>query len=425
MNKTAYPNLGEQVYEGRTASGLLVRVVPKPGFAKIYGFLAVDYGSMDTTFWKDDVKMVTPQGVAHYLEHKMFDMPSGSAMQDFSRYGGNPNAFTSYDITAYYVECTEHVEENLKILLDFVNTPYFTPESVEKERGIIAQEIRMYEDSADSRVYEALFAAAFAQHPVRNAIAGTVESIGAITDKTLYDCYNTFYVPDHEMLCVVGDVDPEAIFRLADSMTPARSGGEVRRVYGAPEAMTPLKKKVEMAMEVSMPTFALGFKTEPAAFGRDSMLQEVIGELAAECLMGESSPLYTRLYQENLIDSDFSCGYEGVKGMSLLTASGDSSDPEAVYEAILEEAKRLAGEGVSEALFAQLKRSALGRRIRGLDSFESICYRMCAYHFEGVSYFSFPEIFREVTLPQVEAFLRRTVQEERSSLSIIRPLGEH
>ena len=129
-----------------------------------------------------------------------------------------------------------------------------------------------------------------------------------------------------------------------------------------------------------MPTFALGFKTEPAAFGRDSMLQEVIGELAAECLMGESSPLYTRLYQENLIDSDFSCGYEGVKGMSLLTASGDSSDPEAVYEAILEEAKRLAGEGVSKALFAQLKRSALGRRIRGLDSFESICYRMCAYH---------------------------------------------
>ena len=164
------------------------------------------------------------------------------------------------------------------------------------------------------------------QHPVRNAIAGTVESIGAITDKTLYDCYNTFYVPDHEMLCVVGDVDPEAIFRLADSMTPARSGGEVRRDYGVPEAMTPLKRKVEMAMEVSMPTFALGFKTEPAAFGRDSMLQEVIGELAAECLMGESSPLYTRLYQENLIDSDFSCGYEGVKGMSLLTASGDSND---------------------------------------------------------------------------------------------------
>ena len=141
--------------------------------------------------------------------------------------------------------------------------------------------------------------------------------------------------------------------------------------------------------------------------------------------MGESSPLYTRLYQENLIDSDFSCGYEGVKGMSLLTASGDSNDPEAVYAAILEEAKRLAREGISEALFHQLKRSALGRRIRGLDSFESICYRMCAYHFEGVSYFSFPEVFQEVTLPQVEAFLRRTVQEERSSLSIIRPLGEH
>ena len=425
MKEVYHSRLDERFWQATASNGLPVCVVAKPGFARACAYLVTRYGSIDTRFtWKGKT-YDTPAGVAHYLEHKMFELPDRDVMQEFSALGANPNAFTSYDITAYYVECTEHVEENLKILLDFVNTPYFTPESVEKERGIIAQEIRMYEDSADSRVYEALFAAAFAQHPVRNAIAGTVESIGAITDKTLYDCYNTFYVPDHEMLCVVGDVDPEAIFRLADSMTPARSGGEVRRVYGAPEAMTPLKKKVEMAMEVSMPTFALGFKTEPAAFGRDSMLQEVIGELAAECLMGESSPLYTRLYQENLIDSDFSCGYEGVKGMSLLTASGDSSDPEAVYEAILEEAKRLAREGISEALFAQLKRSALGRRIRGLDSFESICYRMCAYHFEGISYFSFPEIFREVTLPQVEAFLRRTVQEERSSLSIIRPLGEH
>ena len=174
-----------------------------------------------------------------------------------------------------------------------------------------------------------------------------------------------------------------------------------------------------------MPTFVLGFQTEAPAFGPESMEQEIIGELAAESLVGESAPLYTRLYEENLIDADFSCGYEGLKGVSLMTAGGDSRDPQAVQEAILEEAQRITRDGIDDALFLRLKRSALGRRIRGLDSFESICYRQCAYHFEGVSYFSFPEVFQEVTLPQVEAFLRRTVQEERSSLSIIRPLGEH
>lgn len=421
MKQTQYPNLGERVYEASLSNGLLIRVVPKPGFAKTYAFLATDYGSIDTAFTIDGIRHTTPQGVAHYLEHKMFDMPDGNAMQMFSQYAGNPNAFTSYDITAYYVECTEHVRENLALLLRLVTTPYFTQESVEKERGIIAQEIRMYEDSAGSRVYEALFEAAYAAHPVRNAIAGTVESIQEITAQTLYDCHRAFYTPSNMMLCVVGDVDPQDVLALAEETLPTGRAAAILRDYGAGEAMSPVKPYVEQEMAVSMPTFALGFKAEPAAFGPDAMVQELTGDLAAEILMGESSPLYTRLYEKGLIDADFSAGYEGLKGVSMLTAGGDSTQPQAVYEAILEEAARIRRDGVDPALFERLKKSALGRRIRDLDGFESICYRMCAYHFEGVDYFDFPEIFRAVNQEQVAEFLSRTVQEARAALSVIRP----
>lgn len=423
MNRKDYPNLGERVYEATLPNGLLVRVVPKPRFAKTYGFLAVNYGSIDTSFTRNGTRYETPRGVAHYLEHKMFDLPEGNAMQMFSQFGGNPNAFTSYDITAYYMECTEQVKENLELLLHFVSTPYFTQESVEKERGIIAQEIRMYEDSAGSCVYEAMFEAAYAHHPMRYAIAGTVESIQDISAQTLYDCYGAFYTPSNMMLCVVGDVDPQMVLDLAERTLPADRAEAVQRDYGPQEAMEPVRPRVERKMEVSMPTFTLGFKTEPAAFGPDSMAQEVIGDLAAEILVGESSPLYTELYTKNLIDADFSAGYDGMKGAAMLTASGDSEEPERVYEAILKEAERIRRDGVDTVLFRRLKKSALGRRMRDLDSFDSICYRMCAYHFEGVDYFDFPVIFQSVTEDQVAAFLSRTVVEPRAALSVIRPHG--
>lgn len=351
----------------------------------------------------------------------MFDMPDDNVMQKFSRLGGNPNAFTSYDITAYYVQCTDNFRENLELLLQFVTTPYFTQESVEKERGIIAQEIRMYEDNPDSRLFEDLFSAMYAYHPIRYSIAGTVESIQDITAQTLYDCYNGFYTPENMMLCVVGDVDPEEVFRLADEIIRKKPCGICSSDYGETEEMKPHLAKTERKMEVSMPMFCAGFKAEPAAFGADSMIQEFVGDLAAEMLAGESTPLYTQLYEKNWIDSSFSCGYEGVKGMSILSMSGDSCDPQAVCDAILKEADRISREGLDEKLFHRLKRSAMGRRIRGLDSFDSICYRMCAYHFEGVDYFDFPELFASVTMDTVAEFLKRVVTADRMTLATVVP----
>lgn len=421
MKLYAYPKLGEQFYEQKLPNGLCVRVLPKPGFARRYAFLGVNFGSIDTHFTLGGREYRVPDGIAHYLEHKMFDLPEGDATEQFAAHGGSPNAFTSYTMTAYYFDCTEEFEENLRILLRLVTVPYFTPESVEKERGIIAQEIRMYEDSAESRVYEDLFRGMFAVHPVRVPVAGTVESIAEITPQALYDCHAAFYRPGNMILCVAGDVDPEAVVRIARELTSETSAPLPVRDYGAAEALScpmPIQQRV---MEVAMPTFAFGFKCAPPA--QDALMRrEVLGDLAAEILAGESSELYQRLYERGLIDAGFSVGYESVKDACLLSASGDSTDPEAVQRALLSEAAHIAKNGVDPAQFARLVKSALGRRTRDLDSFESICYLMGgSYYFDGVDYLRFPEVYASVTSEDVRRFLAETVQPERAALAVVRP----
>ncbi len=421
MKLLEFPRIGERCYEQRLANGMTVRVVPKRGFARKYAFIAVDFGAIDTSFRQGGVSVRMPDGIAHYLEHKMFDLPEGNADGMFAALGASPNAFTSYAMTAYHFSCAEHFADNLRLLLRMVTTPYFTPESVEKERGIITQEIRMYEDSAEQRVAEDLFAALFREHPVRASIAGTAESIGDITAQSLYDCFRAFYQPSNMVLCVTGDVDAQEVMRIAQEMTPKTASELPERMYGTPETMLPVKTRTLRRMEISMPTFALGFKCEPAGKGAESMRREIIGDIAAEILVGESSPLYQRLYEEGLIDGGFSVGYESVKDACLISASGDSEDPEAVLRAILQEAERIADEGFEEELFRRLKKSALGRRTRDLDSFESICYRICAYRFDGVDYFTFPEAYASVTQEDVQEFLTNTIRPERAALSVVQP----
>lgn len=424
MKKTEYPRLQETVYEEVLPNGLNIRVLQKKDFAKKYAFFATNYGSVDTTFEIGGKWMRSPDGVAHYLEHKMFDMPDESADAVFARDGASPNAFTSYGMTAYYFSCTENFTKNLKTLISFVSTPYFTQESVEKERGIIAQEIRMYEDNAETRVSENLFTALYDHHPVRVPIAGSVESIAEITPQTLYDCHKAFYDPSNMMLCVAGDVDPEEVVRIARELLPQTPGGVSDRSYGEEELLDGEPKTVRMQMDISMPTFEVGFRCEAPKKGEDTIKQEIIGDLAAEILVGESSPLYTRLVEQGLINPDFSAGFESVKGVAMLSAGGDSDDPEQVVEAILQEAERIGREGFEGDLFRRLKKSAIGRRTRDLDSFESICYRMCAYFFDGVDFLRFPEAYDAVDEEQVRQYLRTTVRRERMALSVIDPIKE-
>lgn len=421
MKLLEFPRIGERCWEHRLANGMLVRVVPKPGFARKYAFAAVDFGAIDTAFRVNGADVRVPDGIAHYLEHKMFDLPEGNADGMFAARGAVPNAFTGYAMTAYHFSCTEHFGENLRLLLRMVTTPHFTPESVEKERGIITQEIKMYEDSAEQRAAEDIFAALFREHPVRVSIAGTVESIGKITAQSLYDCFRAFYQPSNMALCVVGDVDAQEVLRIAEETTPQAAAVLPVRNYGAPETMEPAKARTLRRMEISMPTFALGFKCEPAGGGMEGMRREIIGDIAAEVLVGESSPLYQKLYESGLIDGGFSVGYESVKDACMISASGDSDDPEAVLNAILQEGERIAREGFEPELFRRLKKSALGRRTRDLDSFESICYRICAYYFDGADYFSFPEAYASVAPEDVQAFLTETIRPARAALSVVEP----
>ena len=422
MKKVVLDQLRETFYEERLPNGLLIRVIPRPDFAKPYSFFATDFGSIDTKFTMDGKVYETPAGVAHYLEHKLFDMPDGNVMQQFSALGGSPNAFTGYSMTAYHVESTENWRENLELLLRYVSTPYFTEESVEKERGIIAQEIRMYEDSSGSRMYENLFAALYQHHPIRVPIAGTVESIQDITAQTLYDCHKAFYDPSNMMLCVAGPVDPALVVESARNILPKTPGGVGGRDYGPAEPLTAEKMaRVEQNMEVSMPGFTVAFRCDTPKTGADILRQELVGDLAAELLVGESTAFYTKLYEDGLIDCDFSAGYEGVKTLGMLSIGGDSNEPERVVDAVLKEAERLGREGADEALFQRLKRSAFGRRIRELDSFENICYRMCQSTFEGAFYYDFPDLYRSITLDETVRMIRDTVVPQRAALSLIYP----
>lgn len=421
MKRLEFPRIGGVIYEDTLPNGLRIRFMPKPGFSKMYALFATDYGSMDTSFVLDGKPYVSPDGVAHYLEHKMFDMKDGNALQMLSATGASPNAFTSYHMTAYYFQCTDSFEENLRVLLSFVSQGYFTEESVEKERGIIAQEIKMYEDNPGSRVDENLFLAMYQKHPVRRNIAGTVESISEITAQTLYDCHRAFYDPSNMVLCVCGDLDPETVKEIALEILPSEPGGASDRDYGEEEPLRPLQNEISQKMEVSMPMFCIGVKCPEIPKGPERFRQEALGDLAIEVLCGESSPLYLRLYEDGLIDSGFAVGYGSIKGLAAFNMAGDSDEPEKVRDAILEEAARIAKEGVDEDLFRRLKRSAIGRRIRGLDSFDGMCYRMALSDFDGYDYFSFPEVYDSLTAEDARKMIAEFVIPEQTVLSVIYP----
>ena len=425
MTRIEYPELDETLYQQTLANGLTVCVVPRKGFTKRLAYFVTDYGSIHTQYSLDGKNHQAPAGVAHYLEHKMFDLPGNRDVSaEFAALGASTNAFTSYDMTAYYFSCTENFDECLRLLLEFVSTPYFTEESVEKERGIIDQEIGMNEDAPDSVVFENLVQAMYARHPIRVPILGTGETIRQITPEVLYRCHRAFYAPGNMLLCVVGDVEPEAVARIAEQQLGREALPVGKKQKDWAEPMTCPRPEITAKMEVAMPMFNLAFKCEPLGTGDGAIREEMVADLAAEALFGESSELYLKLYEEGLIDSSFGGGFETIDGCAMLLCSGDSEDARAVREAILAQAEKLTREGLPEEDYLRMKRSALGRRIRGLDSFDATCFRICAYHFSDFDYFRFPEVYRQITAEEIIAVLARVVKRERCCLSIMEPVCE-
>ena len=422
MTEKNYPELDETVFRETLGCGLPLAVVPRQGFSKKLCYLAVDFGSVHTDFTLEGKEYHVPAGTAHYLEHKLFDMPGGRDVSaEFAALGASVNAFTSYDMTAYYFSCTENFTQCLRLLTEFVFTPYFTPESVEKERGIIDQEIGMNLDSPDSVIFDRLMAAMYREHPIRVPILGTRESIREITPQVLETCHRAFYTPVNCCMCIVGDVDPgEAAETVRQVLGDAlRSAG--KKLPLPVEEMRCPASGTHSAMDIAMPTFCLGFKCAPAGLGEAAIRQEIAADLAAEALFGESSELYLQLYQEGLIDSSFGGGFDCADGCAMLLCSGDSENAEEVREAVLRQARALIKQGIPEDYFLRMKRSALGRRIKALDSFDSTCFRLCTYHFAHFDYFLFPAVYRDIQEAEVLDFLARAVTPDRCALSVIDP----
>ncbi len=415
---------GETCYHLLHSSGLPIYVWPKRDYTTAYAVFATKYGAIDTACVADGKLTELPAGTAHYLEHKLFENEDCDAFERYAATGANANAFTSFDQTAYLFTCTQNVTASLEILLDFVQKPYFTEKTVEKERGIIGQEIRMGEDSPFRRVFMNLLMGLYAEHPVHTDIAGTVESIAEITPELLYNCYHTFYNLHNMVLSVAGNITCEQVEEVADRLLqPCEPRVTRRAAVNEPRpAVTP---RVEVAMPVAVPLFYLGYKApmdtaqglkgeSPAALAAADVLEELLG--------GKASPLYTSLMKQGLINASFGVEYFSVPGSGTWIVAGESRDPDAVAEEFRKEIARLQRDGITDADFTAARNAVYGDLIAQQDNPEACGDLLVDAHFEGYGPFDPLEAVASLTVEDVLKRLNTDFDEQASCLSIVKPL---
>ena len=420
MERISYASLGETVCFETLPNGLRIFVLPRPDYGKQFAFFATQYGGMHAHFQAEDGEWVeTPAGVAHYLEHKLFDTAEGGVTQRFAANGAADNAFTAADMTGYFFEGTEQFEENLKTLISFVSTPYFSDESVRKEQGIIAQEILMNEDDPYSELYYKVLDMVYCGHPVTTRVAGTVESISKITKETLYACHNAFYRPGNMVLCVAGNVSPERVCAIARETLGEEYSSSIQFTEKTAEnrELIPFS---QWSMPVSAPLFNLLIRGEVPADGQ-CLRSRLIAELACDVLFGPSSGLYNRLYDEGLINDAFGGDYECLPGAAYLLLSGESEEPERVRDEIISEAQRLGAEGIDGVQWERMVRAAYGSMVRRLNSLEDTCMELAQSCFDGEDYLKFPEVFHGIEKQDVEHLLKTWCRKERTALAVVIP----
>lgn len=418
--------LQEKILWQRVEPGLEVFVLPKQGYNKKYATYSANFGSIDSHFIVEgeNEELIVPDGVAHFLEHKLFEEEGGNVFERFARLGASSNAFTNFNNTSYLFSCTDHFTECLEILLDFVQSPYFTRESVEKEKGIIEQEIRMYEDSPQWRVFFNLLTALYREHPVKKDIAGTAESIRQIDEEVLYKCYRTFYHPSNMAVFVVGNVEPERVFsQVAENV--GRRGykrlGEIRRLYAA-EPKPPARDCVVQELVVSQPILNLGFKEEEVGFDGERLFRrEALTGLVLDCVFGSSSRLYNELYEEGLIDDEFEAAHVAEKDYGYTLIGGETKDPDRLYQRLMEGIRQAQAEGVSAEVLAHHQRKLMGEFLKSFNSLEFIANNFPAYHFKGINFFGYLETVRGLTLEEVNERLRTHFAAGNHARSVILP----
>ena len=413
--------LNETLYKGVHKSGLTVYVLPKKEHSKSYAAFATNYGSIDYRFVIPGEKEYTeiPDGVAHFLEHKLFEQPDGSnAFDSYSMTGANANAFTSFNSTVYLYSCTDKYYENLEILLDFVSNPYFTKENVDKEQGIIGQEIRMYDDDPGWRVFFNLLDCLYVNHPVKKDIAGTVESIAEIDKDLLYKCYNTFYNPTNMILFACGNVECEKIEELVDRYVTANPNTEILR-YLPEEPKVINKKYKEQKLSISTPLFQIGFKDTDVGYGGAKLLRkEIITSILLEILVGEGSDLYNTMYSEGLINDSFDADFEAEISYGFSSFSGESADPDKVLDTML---KAFSEIEFNEEEFERAKRVEIARYLRMWNSVEGVSNTMVSDLFKGINIFEYSDIVKNITLDDVKLRFKEHFDEKNCAMSVIKP----
>ena len=416
--------LGETYYHRRHASGLPLYVWPKAGFRTAYAVFATKYGAIDNAFVENGTVTQLPAGIAHYLEHKLFENEECDAFDRYAETGANANAYTSFDHTAYLFSCTQNTEESLDILLDFVQAPYFTEQTVEKERGIIGQEIRMGEDSPSRRVFCNLMQALYRHHPVNIDIAGTVESIAQITPTLLYRCYERFYHVNNMALIVAGNITTEQVDRLADTwLKPTDKAPPVRAAVDEP--LSAVRPYVEERMAVASPLFHLGYKV-PMNTGEGLPDESVVGIAAAavleEILGGHASPLYAQLMEAGLINASFDVSYWSGPGFACWLMGGESPDPQAVCAAFKAEVTRLQKDGIDPDVFEECLNAVYGRMISQTDSAENCGDLLVDGWLCGRDAFSILDEVATLDIQSVYDRLRHDFDERTCALSCILPV---
>lgn len=412
-------DIGESYVKAVHSSGLKIYILEKPQYNSAYALFGTKYGSIDTCFSVDGNETTVPEGIAHFLEHKLFESEDGDAFTRYAETGAYANAFTSFDKTCYLFSCSDRFYDNLEILLDFVQSPYFTQQTVEKEQGIIGQEIRMYDDSPAWRVMFNMLLSMYKNHPVRIDIAGTVESIAKIDADLLYKCYNTFYHPSNMFLCIAGNVDTDRILKQVEESVKESEPIELVRI-NADEPEEVSEAYVEQSLAVAQPMFCFGYK-EPIGDTQRSVKERICSAILMEIIAGETSPLYKRLVDEGLINDEFSSEYFSGFGYSAMIFEGESSDPKRVAEEIKAEVERIKQDGIDKKLFSAIRCGMYGNAIRMFDSVESIAMQFvdCAMSESGL----FDEIKYLKSVTADDVFKRiNLLDNEKTVLSVINPV---
>ena len=424
MNTLTYPEIDETVITKKLANGLQVYLIPKREVTKSYAVFMTNYGSIHRSFIPigEEEEITVPDGIAHFLEHKLFEKEDRDVFADFLKTGASPNAYTSFTKTAYLFSTTNSVKENVETLLDFVQEPYFSDESVEKEKGIIEQEIKMYNDQADWQSFMETIRNMFTHHPVQIDIAGTVDSIQKITKEDLYTCYNTFYHPENMTLCVIGAFNEEEMLQAIEVNQQEKEFPVFTNVekHFPDEPVAVKTKESTIHLPVSTPKVTVGIKEVSYELSKEEFLRrDVFQDILLDYFFSPSGQFYEQLYEAGLIDDSFEYSTNVEKGFSFSLISSNTLEPVQLKEQLLEHLLSISSASITEEELTIMKKKYIGQLLRSMNSLELIANQYVYYRFVELDFFDLNTYIESITLADIHQFMKEWITEERLTVCTV------